>query len=484
MDRRLTQSRIFAFLITATLAMAAGTARADSLDARIRALLGNAQLKGASVGVDVVEITPKGAVELFAHNATTPLGPASNTKLLTTAAAFEKYGPKAVFKTHLYKVGDDLLVIGGGDPALCDAKVLSETYQKPTSPTAPFEAWAEQLKAAGIVSFRNLIVDDRVFDHTFVHPDWPADQALSWYCAPVGGLNFNNNCLDWIPKVTAKGVSIELFPVTSYVSVAMKATRGKETRVWLWRPTDSNKFEMRGTVASSGTEPESVSIVDPGLWTGAILRDVLIRNGIASSGSVRRAGDDERFPTGQLVASHETPLLAVIRRANKNSVNMMAEALCKRLGHDATGKPGDWTNGPAAVTAYAENIGVEKDWLTLDDGCGLSSKNRIAAKAFTTVLAHVAMHPQGDQFVESLAIPGEEGTLKRRFNKLPVAAAVHAKTGHIAGVSTLSGYIDISADAGRTRRFAFSILCNKYQGNVNPWQDAVCQAIYEWAGGK
>jgi len=60
---------------------------------------------------------------------------------------------------------------------------------------------------------------------------------------------------------------------------------------------------------------------------------------------------------------------------------------------------------------------------------------------------------------------------------------VHAKTGHIKGVSTLSGYIDVGEGTGR-RRFAFSILCNKYQGNVNPWQDEVCEAIYKWAGGK
>ena len=81
-------------------------------------------VKGASVGVSVVEVKPGGAaVELYAHNANLPLGPASNCKLLTTAAAFEKYGPKATFKTILYKAGDDLLLVGGGDPGLGDAKL-------------------------------------------------------------------------------------------------------------------------------------------------------------------------------------------------------------------------------------------------------------------------------------------------------------------------------------------------------------------------
>jgi len=122
----------------------------------------------------------------------------------------------------------------------------------------------------------------------------------------------------------------------------------------------------------------------------------------------------------------------------------------------------------------------------------LSNKNRVAAKAFTTVLAHVAgggNENLGDLFVDSLAIPGEDGTLKRRFRGMAVAKAIHAKTGHIAGVSTLSGYIDVPSKDGAKgappgRRIAFSILCNKYQGNVNPWQDEVCEAIYEWAGGR
>jgi D-alanyl-D-alanine carboxypeptidase/D-alanyl-D-alanine-endopeptidase (penicillin-binding protein 4) len=173
-----------------------------------------------------------------------------------------------------------------------------------------------------------------------------------------------------------------------------------------------------------------------------------------------------------------------MKRANKNSLNMMAEGLCKRLGHDATGQPGDWTNGPAAVATYVRSTGVDKDLLTLDDGSGLSSKNRVAARAFTTVLAHVAARPDADQYVESLAVPREDGTLKKRFVKMSVADSVHAKTGHIAGVSALSGYIDVPSKDGHSRRFVFSILCNKYIGNVNPLQDQMCQIIFDWAGGK
>jgi D-alanyl-D-alanine carboxypeptidase/D-alanyl-D-alanine-endopeptidase (penicillin-binding protein 4) len=460
-------------------------AHAESLDSKINALLASDLVKGASISLNVVEVGANGArsTELYAHNATLPLGPASNCKLLTTAAAFETYGPKAAFKTYLYQVGEDLVIVGGGDPALGDAKLAQESN---TSITAPFERWAASLQHANITHYRNLIVDDRVFDNDWIHPNWPAKDAMDWYSAPIGGLSFNCNCLDWLPTVSGKSVGIQLFPNTSYVDISIKATRGAETRVSLIRPAASNHFELRGTVApnaGSGApgEPFSVPIYDPGLWTGTILKDVLASKGIAATGDVRRVAPDEHLGNGTLVASNETPLLSVIGRANKNSINMMAESLCKRLGHDATGKPGSWASGTAAVTAYATHLGVDPSWLSLDDGSGLSSKNRVAAKAFTTVLAHVAQIPDGHFFVESLAIPGEDGTLKKRFKGMGVSAAVHAKTGHITGVSTLSGYIQVSGKSGNDRLFAFSILCNKYQGNVNPWQDQVCEAIYTWA---
>jgi D-alanyl-D-alanine carboxypeptidase/D-alanyl-D-alanine-endopeptidase (penicillin-binding protein 4) len=212
------------------------------------------------------------------------------------------------------------------------------------------------------------------------------------------------------------------------------------------------------------------------MWTGTILADTLKSAGIQSTGTTRRALPDERLGTGKLLASHETPILDVLERANTNSVNMMAECLCKRLGYDATKQPGTWNSGTAAIEAYTRSLGLAPDLVSLDDGSGLSNKNRVAPHAFVTVLAHVAARPDGAKFLDTLALPGDEGTLLKRFKGLSVADHVKAKTGHISGVSALSGYVLTD-----NRRFAFSILANKYQGNVNPIQDKICQALYDWA---
>ncbi len=479
MDRRWKKLPALAAFLLVTHFVFVSDVQAQSLEARIKGRLNTEQLKSAAVGISVVEITAKGPVELFAYNAATPLGPASNAKLLTTAAAFERYGVKATFKTVLYKVGEDLLLIGGGDPGLGDAKLL-----KDQAVTVQFEEMAATAKGVGIGQIRDIILDDRVFDDQYVHPNWPADQWGQWYCAPVGGLNFNANCLDWVPKISNNKPILEIVPHTTAVSITNRAVRGKTTAVNLGRGKSGNDFTLTGTIAGDGARVFSTPIHDPGVWTATILRDTFRAAGIQSSGSVRRVEAGETFTNATQVAVVSTPILAVIERANTDSLNMMAEALCKRLGHDATQKPGDWANGPAAVKAYVVSLGVDKGLLELDDGSGLSNKNRIAARAFTSVLAHVAAAKDGEQFVQTLAVPGEDGTLERRFKNLTVGEHVRAKTGHIKGVSTLSGYITVALSNGTSRRFAFSILCNKYAGNVNPLQDEICQEIYEWAGGK
>ncbi|MEI8197841.1 MAG: D-alanyl-D-alanine carboxypeptidase/D-alanyl-D-alanine-endopeptidase [Phycisphaerae bacterium] len=466
-------------LVLSTVLLWQGAARAQSLEARLNTLLAQPSVKNANVGISIVQVGDNGPVELFGHNATTPMTPASCTKLLTTAAAFSKYGVTGAFETKLFKIGPNLLILGSGDPCFADAKLLGPDGHV----TDVFDQWAAKLKAVGITEYADLLVDDRVFDQEFVHPDWPADQLLSWYEAPIGGLNFNANCLDWLAKRTASGIQLELIPTTTYVTATVRAKAGTANRISLVRPADANTFELRGTLAATLSKPESVTILDPGLWTGTILKDRLATAGIRGTGQVRRRADADSVQNAQVLCVTQTPVSKVIARANKNSLNMAAEGLCKRLGHDAAGQAGSWDNGTAAVAAFATGQGVAPEQVALHDGSGLSAFDRVSPRAFTTVLARVAAGKDGGQFVASLAIPGEDGTLehKRFVGKAmaKVAAAVHAKTGHIKGVSCLTGYLDIDG-----KRYAFSILCHKYIGNVNPWQDDVCKAIFNWASEK
>jgi D-alanyl-D-alanine carboxypeptidase/D-alanyl-D-alanine-endopeptidase (penicillin-binding protein 4) len=471
----------FALLVALfTLSVWPAVAHAETLAGRIAGLLQNPQLRGGQVAINLAELRHGRAVPVYSYNPDLPLMPGSCGKLLTTSDAFDHLGPHGTLQTRLYRVGNNLVIVGGGDPALGDPVLCQQVGWKVTT---AFDNWAKHLKAMGDNTFHNIYVDDYIFNHHFLNPLWPGGgQRLDWYEAPVGGLNFAMNCVQWVPVVNGNGsIGVSLTPDTPYTPVSIQARRGPQS-VWLWRSHGSNKFFMHGTVRQTGLYPMQVTIHDPGLYAGNVLRQSLINHGITISGQVIRAplstvATQQRVQP-QLLATYETPLTAILHRANTDSINLMAECLCKLLGHDATGQPGGWHNGDLAVKAYLRTLGIPGNWVTMVDGSGLSHHDRVAPAAFTTVLAHIASEPDGSVFIHSLARPGH-GTLIYRLRGSHIRRFIRAKDGHVTGASTISGYMFLPH-----RNFVFSIMVNHYRGNVNGWEDQVIIALYQWAVGR
>jgi D-alanyl-D-alanine carboxypeptidase/D-alanyl-D-alanine-endopeptidase (penicillin-binding protein 4) len=450
------------------------SAAAGSLSRQIGALLTSPQLRGAQVGICLAEMGTHGLKPIYELNADVPLMPGSNGKLLTTSAAFAKLGPDAVIKTRLYKVGDNLVILGGGDPAFGDPVLCQRAGWKVTQ---VFHDWANQLKKIGVTSVDHIYIDDSIFNHHFFNPKWPtpASQRLDWYEAEVGGLNFAMNCVQWAPRIEpGGGIGVKLIPQTSYTPVSVQAQRGAGESVWLWRPPDSNHLSLRGIVNASTQYYMQVTIHDPGLYTGAVFRHVLREVGIPVTGGVIRKtlASAAAGRSAHLVAVYQTPLVDILHRANTDSINLMAECLCKLLGHLATGQPGSWANGDAAVMAWLKSIGINLRLVHMVDGSGLSHHDHIAPAVLVEVLAHDLTVPHARVFVDSLCRPGH-GTLIYRFRGSPAAAHIRAKDGHVTGASTISGYL---WDHHRT--FVFSVMVNHYIGNVNGWEDQVIEDLY------
>jgi D-alanyl-D-alanine carboxypeptidase/D-alanyl-D-alanine-endopeptidase (penicillin-binding protein 4) len=66
-------------------------------------------------------------------------------------------------------------------------------------------------------------------------------------------------------------------------------------------------------------------------------------------------------------------------------------------------------------------------------------------------------HPRFPSFAAGLPQSGQRGSLKSRFVGTPLEGQVHAKTGSISRVNTLSGYIE---QPGRT--LIFSVEANNH----------------------
>ncbi len=465
--------RLIIALFVAALALTSSSpARAD-LAGDVRKAMHSKAVKPEKLGVEIIRLgngtNGSESQTVFQHNATTPLGPASNLKVVTTAAALERLGPDFRFRTMLAVRGapggaHDVAVVGDGDPTLGDAEMLQRLGW---GVDTVFANWADVLKKRNVTRVRNVYVDDSVFDEVFVHPNWPAEQQHKRYVAQVGGVNLNANCVDFFLQTGAYGeyVTYATDPMTDYVQISNVCVTGDRNAVWLARDLGRNSIVLRGEADASNTFPISVTVHDPALFAATVLAETFRAAGIEVTGEVLRdrsirarvldanvAQAERWLPT----AIHETPLSTVLARANKDSMNLYAEALCKRVGHSTSGTSGSWENGTAAIAAYLQSLGVSTDEFVIDDGCGLSRKNAISANAVAQVLAHTFAGQKRQALLDSLSVAGSDGTLEKRFRDSDLRGRVFGKTGYINGVSSLSGYVRTRDDEW----YAFSILMN------------------------
>jgi D-alanyl-D-alanine carboxypeptidase/D-alanyl-D-alanine-endopeptidase (penicillin-binding protein 4) len=456
-------------LIAIALLLALTPALRADLQSDIQAILKDKTLQKAEIGVAIFRIgdSDKTDKSVFKHNSEIPLIPASNLKLVTTSAALENLGPDFKFRTLLLKHNNDLVLIGDGDPSLGDAALLRRSGWDVTT---LFKNWADQLKKSNITSFDRLLVDDSIFDDQYLHPHWPPEQAHLRYVAQVGGLNLNTNCVDFYLRVTAPGENVNYVtnPATKYIDVANTCVTGGDNAIWLTRNAGGNSIILKGHTPYSTEVPISVTVHDPSLFTATVLQETLAAGGVKITAanpvrdrtlrSMLLKAPIDKDPAWSVLAIHETPLATVLARANKDSINLYAEALCKRIGAAASNQPGSWKNGTAANTEYLKKIGVAPTEFHFDDGCGLSKENTISANALCQVLIHNFHNPETkDAYFNSLSIAGKDGTLEHRFQGTDLRGRVFGKSGFVNNVRTLTGYLKAKDD----QWYVFSVLINQ-----------------------
>jgi D-alanyl-D-alanine carboxypeptidase/D-alanyl-D-alanine-endopeptidase (penicillin-binding protein 4) len=474
MNRRLFTA---AMGVVLSLAGSQQAARAD-LESDVQAVLRDKSLAKVEAGVAIAKLSSGQAAVVFRYKADVPRTPASNLKVVTTSAALDKFGANFKYRTCLVQRGNDVIIWGDGDPTLGDAELLRGSGW---TITTVFKNWADQLKKRGITSVNNVVVDDSVFDQVFYHPNWPENQYNAAYCAQVAGLNLNANLVNVTVKPAGGKGTYAVDPATSYFDVKSTLAAGKGNRVALSRHNNSNQLTLAGTTSGTGTY--AVTVHDPSLYAAQAFAEVLAESGIRITGGVKRdrttrAAYVQNKGGFSVLAIHETPITAALDRANKDSMNLYAEALCKRLGYATTGQPGSWTNGPAAVGAFLTGkVGIPATEFHLDDGCGLSKENRISANGMLRILMYDFNSPNRDTFLSSLAVAGEDGTLEKRFRGSDLDGRVYAKTGFVNGVSSLSGYVKTKSN----QWYAFSILFNNIpmysNSTYKPLQERIVAAI-------
>ncbi|MEM9084099.1 MAG: D-alanyl-D-alanine carboxypeptidase/D-alanyl-D-alanine-endopeptidase [Planctomycetota bacterium] len=411
--------------------------------------------------------------------------PASNMKLITAGTALQILGPDFVFQTELRwdEATGTLVVLGDGDPAFGDPKLLNEMG---LSSEEFVDVWADSVAKNHIKNIKELVVDDRVFDREWVHGAWPVDQLNRWYCAEVAGINFHTNCITIYtnPSETGRPAVLETEPHSPWIELANKTrttSRGNHAP-WAARDYQTNDITVFGTIRFA-TDPLEVTIHDMPTYFGALLEHRLSIAGIEVE-RVRLVEKDEHLPEGEILAKVRTELPTALERVNVNSQNMYAEALLKRVSHEMTSLSGSWTNGTAAARmVLAERLGpAAGEEIVISDGSGMSRENSVTPRMLASWLR--SFHGDevfGPMLRDSMATPGN-GTLRTRFKGIQLDNNVYAKSGYLNGVSALSGYV-IDPDTDRT--VIFVMLLNNQSSKVSrttikQYEEKVTDMLDDW----
>ena len=455
---------------------------------------------GALWGIEIASL--RTGRRLFRHNADHLFAPASNTKLLTTAAALRRLGPDHRYETALYVDGPirngvlhgNLIVRGSGDPTIGG-------YEQRASPTTVFRDWADSLRAAGITRIEGDIVgDDDPFSDVPLGEGWSWNDVPHAYAAEVNGLVFNTNAIDLEVQGRRPGAPARITWTpfeTDFVRVVNRTqtvARDSSTEDEYDRPFDTNTFTVSSRVHPKETEEETLTITEPTRYFTHVLRSVLLQEGVSVGG---RGVDVDAMPikpqyaadsVRQVATYQSPPLHRIVRTVNGESQNLYAEQLLRTLAvvnrPDTTSEDltvGSADLGALAVRSELAATGVDTSRVQLVDGSGLSRKNYVSPRALSRLLEHMwvdAPPERSSAFYDSLPTGGQEGTLEYRFRGEPAEGNVRAKTGTLSGVSALSGYV---TTAGGTP-LSFVIFSNHHMAEadeVRAAQDAIVNALAE-----
>lgn len=446
-------------------------------------LLADPALNGATVSVMVRDARSGGT--LYQHNPRTRLIPASNLKLLTTAAAMDVLGPQYRFSTQLLSNGPqqgerltgNLYLRGLGDP---------------TTQFADYQALAAQLASQGVRQVQgDLVFDDSFFDAERLGVDWAQDDESTYYGAQISALTVSPNA-DFdagtlivtakAPVIAGQSVTVSLSPPTDYVQLSNRAVSGPGNSYGITRQHGTNLLQLTGTLAPGKQSRQWVSVWEPTQLVAHLFEQALAQQGIEVLG--RRVIGGASPGTARVLAEHQSaPLQALITPLLKLSNNNMSEALLKAMGRK-TANAGTAAAGVAAVAAFMQRQGLDPATLSQVDGSGLSRRNLVSAQNLADLLLVSARQPWFDAWYNALPIAGNAdrmtgGSLRYRLRGTAAENNLHAKTGSMAGVSSLSGYI---TDA-EGRRLVFSMISNNYLSDAAPiraLENRLAVALAHW----
>jgi D-alanyl-D-alanine carboxypeptidase/D-alanyl-D-alanine-endopeptidase (penicillin-binding protein 4) len=463
--------------------------------ARAEALLGAAPASKGEWGLLIVDA--ENGETLYEQNADGYFLPASNMKLFSTALALAKLGPDYRFRTTLETRGTisdegilagDVVLVGRGDPNLSNRRFpyeLKEEFDGP--PEKALAQLADALVAKGVKEISGDVVgDDSYFPRERYPNGWEIDDMVWEYGAAISSIVVNDNTvtLTLTPSEQAgNAVQAVVSPATPDFTVENRVVTSAadvKSDLTLTRDPGANIVVVKGTLPARSTPRKLVlAIQEPAQHAAALLKRMLEERGI-KIGGVARAQHDSVEASGAptVLAEHvSVPLGDSVKLVNKISQNLHTEMLVRT----AARQNGRWNTPEELMKVPADfyaTVGIAPGDVVQTDASGLSRHDLVTPRATVTLLGFAQKQPWFVSYYESLPVAGVDGTLEDRMKNTLAAGRIHAKTGSVEHVRTLSGF----AETLSGRRLIFSFLSNNQGGKSHEAADALtglCVAMIE-----
>lgn len=433
---------------------------AQSLAPRIDSLLEQRRAGHAFWGVSIYDLDRDSV--LYRRNSSRGFLPASNQKLFTTAAALDLLGSTYRYETTLSFNGTtadslmqgDLRLTGTGDPTFgSTARGRSD----------PFRDWAERLAEMGVRRIEGrLLADDNAFQDGYYPDGWNVNYLTrdkgEQMGLTAGGLSYRDNSVPVTVRATRPGEPPEVFVqpdgAVQLENRAVTSERWRGSTLLINRTFSTNDLVLTGSVARSYRGVRNVPVSDPTAFALRIFRERLDAAGIETDLALVDLDSLETVPENgdPLFVNVSPPLSEIVHVINKKSNNFYAEQVFRTYGWG-----GSTRGGVRRTESFLRRAGIDTRALMINDGSGLSRKNLVTPQAVRELLVEMDAHDEQSAFFASLPQGGERGTtLRSRLAR----SNVRAKTGSLAFVRALSGYVD-RPDGSRV---AFTLLANNYTG--------------------
>jgi len=403
---------------------------------------------------------------VFDLNAQTLLVPASVAKLVSVATAAEAVGWDYRFTTTMRASGPvddgalhgDLLIVGGGDPAIGGRG------------GDDLNAWVDALKTAGVKRIDGRIVGvDDAYEDPRPGFAWSWDDLGYSTGAIFGALNLAENRLTvtvnpgaFAGASTSLAFNVEAqdLPITNR---SVTGAPGTTALVWPEMRPGETTLTIAGSVPVGGMPATlTVSAGNPTAWFARVLRRRLVSSGIDVAGPAVDADDVSIAPpdAAAIVYTYRShPLAEIAQPLLKESINLYGEAV-QRL--NAAGPPP--RSNDQAIEGIKQRLtswGISADAFQLVDGSGLSRRDVLAPEALLNVLSRMYDPSANSPWMRALPIAGIDGTLAARMKGTAGENNVRAKTGTMSNVRSLAGY----ATSRGGEVLAFVAIVNNFEGS-------------------